>query len=219
MKKKRWENYRGVEFRMFFELMIVNIEKYLGEPHNPDDMLAEGQSLNTTLQQAFIDKIGASAFKVPKCNNSERRAFKELKAAISKAKKFVDYFAERDWRVKLDVPAKIPQTRDKLREAARAVLSAWDENSADPELTHVAPAMIELRAAFDTYLAAWDARRDASRISKEKTVASREIRAKCEKYVIRVKKHLSLYLDPYAGKWHLYGFQPRQQKGKESIQN
>lgn len=212
MKKKRWQNYRSVEFEIFFNMLVGNIENYLGEPHNPDDMLAEGQGLNASLKQTILDNIHVYINLVPKCNINERHAFKDLRAAISKAKKFVDYFAEGDWRVKLDIPSLIPRTRDKMREAARAVLSAWDDNSADPELVHVTPAMDELRAAFDAFLAAWDARQDASRISKEKTLAGREARAKCEKYVSRVKKYLSLYLDPYAGKWHLYGFEPREKK-------
>ena len=212
MKNKKWQNYRGVEFRMFFEMLVNNIEKYLGEPHNPDDMLAEGQDLNVILQQANNDNIGAYINIVPQSRFTERAAFKELIAAITKAKKFVDYFAEGDWRVKLDIPSLIPRTRDKVRETARAILSAWDEHSADPRLIHVIPAIVELKAANDAFVIAWDARQDANRISKERTLAGNEARANCEKYVSRVKKYLSLFLDQYDGKWHAYGFEPREKR-------
>ncbi len=38
------------------------------------------------------------------------------------------------------------------------------------------------------------------------------VREKCNKFVSRVKKYLSIYLDPYSGKWGLYGFESRERK-------
>lgn len=62
---------------------------------------------------------------------------------------------------------------------------------------------------FAEYAIAWDAQEDANRIKKEKYRAAREARAKCEKFVSRVKKYLSLYLEPDDHRWGVYGFEVR----------
>lgn len=195
-----------------FRVLIMVIEENLGKPHNPDDMLSNGQALLNELEVTRHEANAVGDLDAPRFDNIEDRAFEDLTAALSKAKKFVDYYAGKEYFATLDIPSRMPRSREKVRESARAVLSAWDEHSADPELAHVIPAMDELRTAFDAWTAAWDAQQDANRIKKEKYRASREARAKCEKFVSRVKKYLSLYLAPDDSKWGLYGFESRGEK-------
>jgi len=200
------------EYMRKFGLLTRIIENELGKPYNPDDMLPEGQALLNELEETQHQANATGDLDAPKFDHIEDRAFEALAAALTKAKKVVDYFAGKEFFGTLDIPVKMPRSRDKVREAARAVLSAWDEHSADPELARVTSAMDELRAAFDAWVASWDAQQDANRIKKEKYRAAREARAKCEKFVSRVKKYLSLHLEPTDSKWGLYGFERR---GKE----
>ncbi len=215
MGEKNWRRYKHFEFCNRFEGLIRVIEDNLGEPFNPDDMLAEGRALKTELDNTLGESMGSNIGFIPHSRNEERAAFRELVAALSKAKKFVVYFGGKEWIPKLDVPTRIPRTRPTLREAVRAVLSAWDEHSADPELVHVAPAMDGLSDAFDAFEIAWDIRQDALRQQKEITRAFVETRARCEDFVSRVKKYLGLYLDPYSSKYYIYGFRPRKKREKK----
>jgi len=209
MPRSEFRDLSNNDFYWKFNLLVGNIEKYLGEPHNPDDMLALGQALLEELHDTQHDADTFDILDATRIDNIEDNAFEALVAALKRAKKFVDYFAGRDYFGTLDIPSRQPRSRDKVREAARAVLSAWDEHSADPELAGVTSAMDELRAAFDAWVAAWDAQQDANRIKKEKYRSAREARARCEKFVSRVKKYLSLHLEPTDSKWGLYGFEVR----------
>jgi len=65
---------------------------------------------------------------------------------------------------------------------------------------------------FAEYAIAWDAQQDANRIKKEKTRTAQEARAKCDKFVSRVKKYLSLYLPPDDYRWGVYGFEVREKE-------
>ena len=209
MTKKRIVKLPYVQFKDFLYLLNLSIEKYMGEPHNPDDMLAEGQAVWAELDATHKDAQGFEITTGNRSDTSEDEAFDKLKLHLSSIKKFVDFVAGEKWLATLDIPSRQPRSRDKVREAARAVLSAWDEHSADPELAAVTSAMDELRDAFDAWVAAWDAQQDANRIKKEKYRSAREARAKCEKFVSRVKKYLSLHLEPDDSKWGLYGFERR----------
>jgi len=209
MPRSKFRDKKNSKFSILFEILLRQIEKDLGEPYNPDGMLAEGQALFSEFYSSRWDLIGYEMNKLTGLDNAEDRAFEDLTASMSKAKKFVDYFAGKEYFATLDIPTRMPRSRAKVREAARAVLSAWDEHSADPELAAVTSAMDALRDAYEAWVAAWDAQQDANRIKKEKTRAAQEARAKCEKFVSRVKKYLSLYLDPDDSKWGLYGFERR----------
>jgi len=194
--------------------MVNRIEKNLGETYNPDEMLVEGQELVVQLEESRNAASTAYYAASPK-DHKEDHIFEDLVAAMSKAKKFVDIFAGREWWPALDFPSRMPRSRQKVRETARAILSAWDDNSADPELARVIPMMDELRAAFDSFVVSWDAQQDAIRVRKDKYRTARKVREKCNKYVARVKKYLSIYLDPYDSKWGSYGFKSREKKGAE----
>ncbi|MGC9316362.1 MAG: hypothetical protein ACP5G4_12165 [bacterium] len=209
MAKKRIIKLPYSEFKIFFELMVRAIANNMGEPFNPDSMLAEGQVQLADLDSKQLEADMFDMMDNTRADDAEDAAFAKLKLHLSSIKKFVDFVVGEKWLATLDIPSRMPRSREKVRESARAVLSAWDEHSADPELAHVIPAMDELRAAFDAWTAAWDAQQDANRIKKEKYRASREARAKCEKFVSRVKKYLSLYLAPDDSKWGLYGFEVR----------
>ena len=200
------------EYMMKLRLLMRIIENNLGEPHNPDDMLALGQALLVEIEDSQRQAISYDLLDAGRLDHIEDRAFEAVTAELAKAKKFVDYFAGREFWATLDFPVKMPRSREKVREAARAVLAAWDEHSADPELVRVIPAMTDLRAAFDAFVLAWDAQQNAKRIKKEKYRAAKEARAKCEKFVSRVKKYLSLYLEPDSSKWGLYGFERREKE-------
>ncbi len=209
MAKKRIVKLPFSEFKSFFELMVLAISDNMGEPFNPDSMLADGQSLLSDLDTKQLDADMFDMMDNTRADDAEDKAFDKLKLHLSNIKKFVEFVVGEKWLVTLDIPSRMPRSRDKVREAARAVLSAWDDHSSDPELAHVVSAMDELRAAFDAWTAAWDAQQDANRIKKEKYRAAREARAKCEKFVSRVKKYLSLHLDPTDHRWGLYGFERR----------
>ena len=209
MPKSTFTDLSYSNFRSQLQSTLHFIQEYLGEPQNPDDMLAEGQALLELLNQTYSDTCDAERYAIG-LDNVEDHAFEDLATALSKAKKFVGVFASSKWLATLDIPARMPRSREKVREAARAALSAWDVHSADPELARVIPAMTELRTAFDAFVTAWDAQQDANRIKKEKYRAAKEARAKCDKFVSRVKKYLSLFLDPYDVKWGLYGFEERE---------
>ena len=212
MAEKRLKDLKYSDFRMKLGLMTRCIEENLGEPYNPDEMLVEGQELLVLLQETKTAASSAYIGVFPK-DHKEDHIFEDLVAAMAKAKKFVDIFAGREWWPALDFPSRMPRSRQKVRETARAILSAWDDNSADPELARVIPMMNELRATFDSFVLSWDAQQDAIRVRKDKYRTARKVRVKCDKYVSRVKKYLSLYLDPYSGNWHLYGFEARERKG------
>jgi len=209
MTRKRVNKLPYVKFKDFVYLLNLNIEKYMGEPQNPDDMLPEGQAawnqLDATHREAQAFEMNVKS----RADTEEDKAFDKLKLHLSNIKKFVEFVVGEKWLATLDIPSRQPRSRDKVREAVRAVLSAWDEHSADPELAGVTSAMDELRAAFDAWVAAWDAQQDANRIKKEKYRSAREARAKCEKFVSRVKKYLSLHLEPDDHRWGLYGFERR----------
>ena len=209
MPRSEYRNLSNNDFFWKFRLLVGNIEKYLGEPHNPDDMLVEGQALLEELHDTQHKADSFDMLDATRIDNIEDNAFEALVAALKRAKKFVDYFAGKEYFGTLDIPSRMPRSRDKVPEAARAVLSAWDEHSADPELAGAVPAMEALRVGYDKWVAAWDAQEDANRIKKEKYRSAREARAKCEKFVSRVKKYLSLHLEPDDSKWGLYGFERR----------
>ncbi len=214
MNNKRWTDLRWVDFRTRFSTLIHVIEDNHGKPYNPDDMLVEGKELLALLSSTQREADGFDIYDATRLDNEEDRAFEALAKALRNEKKWVSMWAGDDWFPKLDIPAKMPRSRDKVREAARAALSAWDRNSANPELVQVIPAMDGLRTAFDCFLVAWDAQQDANLIKKEKYRAAQDARANCEKFVSRVRKYLSLYLDPYDHRCGVYGFDPRVKKGK-----
>ena len=211
MKEKRFKDRNYANFVFDLGSMVSRIEERLGEPYNPDEMLIEGQELLVLLEETNSAARSAYLVVFP-IDHKEDHIFEDLVAAMSKAKKFVDIFAGREWWLALDFPAKMPRSREKVRETARAILSAWDDNSADPELARVIPMMDELRAAFDSFVVSWDAQQDAIRVRKDKYRTARKVRVKCNRYVGRVKKYLSIYLDPYSSKWGLYGFEEREKK-------
>ena len=209
MEKKRKIKLPYSEFKNFFELMVRAIANNMGEPFNPDSMLADGHALLADMDSKQLDADMFSLMKQTRADDAEDAAFAKLKLHLSNIKKFVDFVAGEKWLATLDIPSRMPRSRAKVREAARAVLSAWDDHSADPELAGVVSAMDELRDAFDAWTTAWDAQEDANRIKKEKYREAREARAKCEKFVSRVKKYLSLHIAPDDSKWGLYGFEAR----------
>ena len=209
MEKKRKIKLPYSEFKNFFELMVRAIANNMGEPFNPDSMLADGHALLADMDSKQLDADMFSLMKQTRADDAEDAAFAKLKLHLSNIKKFVDFVAGEKWLATLDIPSRMPRSRAKVREAARAVLSAWDDHSADPELAGVVSAMDELRDAFDAWTTAWDAQEDANRIKKEKYREAREARAKCEKFVSRVKKYLSLHIAPDDSKWVLYGFEVR----------
>lgn len=215
MDEKRWIDLRWVEFRGRFSRMIGAIEQNLGLLYNPDDMLLEGKELLAQLSKTQKEADGFDIFDATRLNNVEDRAFEALAKALRKAKKWVSMWAGEDWLTALDVPSRMPRSREPLREAARAVLTAWDRNSADPELVQVIPAMDELREAHTSFLSAWDAQQEANQIKKEKYRAAQKARDNCEKFVSRVRKYLSLYLDPYDYHCGVYGFNPRKRRPKK----
>lgn len=212
MDRKRWTDLRWGDFRDRFTTMIGFIEKNLGLPYNPDDMLLEGKELLAQLSSTQREANGFDILDAARLDNVEDNAFEALAKALREAKKWVSMWAGEDWFPKLDVPSKLPRSRETVREAARDVLSAWDRNSADPELVQVIPAMDGLRIAHDTFLASWDAQQDANQLKKEKYRTAQEARDHCEKFVSRVRKYLSLYLDPYDYRCGVYGFEPRAKK-------
>jgi len=146
-------------------------------------------------------------------DDEEDAAFRHLKLILANVKKFVDFVAGPEWLLVLDIPSRMPRSRGPVREAARAVLSAWDAHSADPELADVAGHMSMLRNAFEDFVHAWDAQQDARRIKKHKYRAAREARVKCERFVSRVKKYLGLHFAANDPRWELYGFHPWGKKG------
>jgi len=215
MDVKRWTDLRWGDFRTRFSTMVYFIEKNLGLPYNPDDMLLEGKELLAQLEKTQNEANCYDILNATRLNHEENRAFEALAKALRKAKKWVSMWAGEDWLTALDVPSRLPRGREKVREAARAVLAAWDRNSADPELVQVIPAMDELRAAHTGFIAAWDAQQEANQIKKEKYRAAQEARDNCEKFVRRVRKYLSLYLDPYDYHCGVYGFNPRKRRPKK----
>ncbi len=52
---------------------------------------------------------------------------------MRKAKTAFEVFAGQGYWATLDIPSRMPRSREKVREAARAMLSAWDEHSIDPK--------------------------------------------------------------------------------------
>jgi len=211
MPRSRFTNMSYASFDVAFACLLDQIEMNLCQPWNPDDMLAEGQASLAELKTKSVDASMAD-YKAIELDNDEDQAFEKLTKELANAKTAVDVLANKKHWVTLDFPVKMPRSRAKVKEAANAILLAWDEHSADPELAHVIPKMTELRAAFDTFVAAWDAQQNAKRIKKENYRAAREARAKCEKFVSRVKKYLSLHLDPDDPKWGLYGFERREKE-------
>jgi len=212
MDKKRIKALPYSDFYMFMLLLTNRIEACLGEPHNPDHMLDESREMTELLQNTQREANKFGLHNASRLDNMEDDAFEALIKSLRDVKKWVLAWASADWFPKLDIPVKMPRSRAKAKEAAHAILLAWDEHSADPELVNVAPAMDELRAANDAYLAAWDAQQIANRTKKDKYRAAQQARARCEKFVSRVKKYLSLYLDPYDPTWGLYGFEEREKK-------
>lgn len=208
MAKSTYIDLNYAHFSIKFKVLIMRIESALGEPYNPDDFLAEGQALSIELEKTHEEETIAY-YADARLDTAEDHAFEKLTTAMAKMKTAVDVLAGKKYWGTLDIPSRMPRSREKVRESARAVLSAWDEHSADPELAHVIPAMDELRTAFDAWTSAWDAQQDANRIKKEKYRASREARAKCDKFISRVKKYLSLHLAPDDPRWGLYGFEAR----------
>ncbi len=211
---QKFSDMNEVDFEFFLERLVDAIETHLGEPQNPDDMLDEGREIYSFYKEKddealFNDLDGGRE------DSREDKAFKILVEALPIMKRFVKDFGGEKWMVALGVPSRMPRTRTKVRETARAILSAWDSNSADPELSDIMVAADRLRTAFDDFMTAFEAQEDYHAKVASAYRMKREIRARAEKYIRRVKTYLSLYLDPYDYRWEFYGYEIRKRRTKK----
>jgi len=148
-------------------------------------------------------------------DNAEDRAFKDLKLSLKTAKKWVIALAAKKWLELLSFPKTMPRNREKVRECVRAILSAWDDHSSDPELQKVTQGFQRLQTSYDEFIIAWDKQEDANRLSKDKHREYHETRKRAEKFIRKVKNYLAIYLDPYDFLWGQYGFAPRKRRGEK----
>lgn len=198
----------------FLQSLVNAIENHLGEPQNPDDMLDEGREIFTEFEEKSREARYEFAGGIGE-NKDEDKTYETLIQALSLMKRFVKDFGGKKWLTALAVPSRMPRTRPKVRETARAILSAWNGHSADPELADVVPAAEKLATAFDEFVVAFEAQEDYKAKVAAAYLEKRETRKRAEKYIRRVKTHLALYLDPYTHIWESYYFEPRKRRGKE----
>lgn len=198
----------------FLKFLVIAIENHLGEPQNPDDMLDEGREIFTEFEEIsrearyeFADGIGE--------NRAEDKTYDALIETLSLMKRFVKDFGGEKWMTTLAVPSRMPRTRPKVRETARAILAAWNEHSADPGVVDIVPAAEKLSVAFDEFVVSFEAQEDYKAKVAAAYRAKKESRKRAEKYIRRVKTRISLHLDPYTHIWEPYGFEPRKRRGKE----
>lgn len=210
----KFSDMNEVDLEFFLRTLVDVIEDRIGEPQNPDDMLDEGREILSSLQEKTLEARFGSDNSIVE-DNVEDRKFNALLYALSIMKRFVKDFGGEKWTVALGVPSRMPRTRAKVRETARAILSAWDSNSADPELSSIAMAADRLRTAFEDFVTAFEAQEDYHAKIASAYRMKRENRERAEKYIRRVKTYLSLYLDPYDYRWEFYGYETRKRRGKE----
>lgn len=211
---QKFSDMGEVDLEFLLRKIVGAIESHIGEPQNPDDMLDEGREILSS----FIDKSREARYEFADGIGEDRvedRAFDALLDALSIMKRFVKDFGGEKWMTALAVPSRMPRIRDKVRETARAILSAWDEHSADPELSSITMVADRLRTAFDEFVSAFEAQEDLKARTASAYREKRESRERVEKYIRRVKTYLSLHLDPYKLKWELYGFESRKRRKKK----
>ncbi len=207
-------NMKQSSFILFLRQMVDSIENNMGEPYNPDDMLAEARDMTANYDAAWSNACSAYIHEAQD-NNAEKRAYRALLKSVRNARNMVIGFAGKKWLEPLDFHTYMKRSRDALKETVRAILSAWDDHSSDPEVIHATPGFVRLRESFDAFIAAWDKQEDAKRVMKDKTRKLHEQRKLAEKFIRKVKSYLAIYLDPYSSKWCLYGFSARKRRGKE----
>ena len=207
-------NMKQFSFKIYLRTLVDSIENNMGEPFNPDAMLDEAREMSENYDTAWINGC-REYFHMAADDNAEKRAYRELLKSVRNARNMVIGFAGKKWLEPLDFHPFMNRSRDALKETVRAILSAWDDHSADPELIHATPGFVRLRESFDAYIAAWDKQEDAKRILKDKTRELHETRKLAEKFIRKVKNYLAIYLDPYSPTWYLYGFKSRKRRGKE----
>ena len=211
---QKFTDMSETDLEYFMKRLVDRIEMYLGEPHNPDDMLDEGREIYASFkekEEILFDVSHDSHHE----ELGEDRTFEALLEALSMMKRFVTDFSGEKWLTTLAVPSRMPRTRPRVRETARAIVSAWNENSADPELVDVVPAAEKLIAAFDEFVTAFEAQEDYKAKVASAYREKKESRKRVEKYIRRVKTQISLTLDPYDFEWERYGFEPRKRRAKK----
>lgn len=207
-------NMKNVEFGVFLRMLARFIEKRLGEPQNPDEMLDEAQELSEMFRNQMHEATNLYR-NASGIDNAEDRAFKDLKLSLKNAKKWVIALAGEKWLEPLSFHNRMPRSREKVKELVRAILSAWDDHSSDPELQKVILGFQRLRTAYDAFIIAWDKQEDANRLSKDKHREYHETRKRAEEFIRKVKNYLAIYLDPYDFLWSQYGFEPRKRRGEK----
>ena len=180
---------------------------------NPDHMLAEGRALNAE-QEETRRVYSNSFFEKARFKSEERTAFKALIQSISPLKKLAYLLAGEEGLRMLAIPGRMPRTREKVRSTARAMLSAWEEHSADPVFSSLTHIFDQLQATYDAHLAAWNAQEDARCLYSDKVRSYAELRKRGNKFISDVKRYISVYYDAYEDSWLKYGFEPRKKKGE-----
>jgi len=209
----KWSNLPSAEFWGFFRTLLHQIEQYAGEEQNPDHMLAEGQALNAEKESLFTE-LNHCFFAKNETKYEEHAAFKVLLDCIKPLKKLAYVLDGDEGLRKLAIPSRMPVGRDDTRRVARAMLSAWDEHSADPVFSSLNFLFDRLKTAYDDHLAAWNAKEDAYCTYHDKVRSYRALRKRANKYVGNVKRYIGVYWDAFEGSWVKYGFEPRKRPGE-----
>jgi len=205
-----WYNMRDANFWSFFKTLVYEIELYAGEPQNPDHMLAEGQAI-IAIDAGLASTAYLDTFRY---KNEEHAAFKALLDCIKPLKKLAYILDGEEGLRKLAIPSRMPVGRDDARRTARAMLSAWEEHSADPVFSSLGFLFDRLQTAYDAHLVAWNAKEDARCAYRDKVRSYRAIRVRGNKFVGNVKRYIGAYWDAFEGSWAKYGFEPRKKKGE-----